>query len=266
MRVLSLGAGVQSTAVLLMSLTGELEPLDAAIFADTGWEPEATYRHVEWLRGECARAGVLLSTVTAGNIRSHVVDRIQAGRNFRELPIFSINQRGRKGRLRRQCTKAFKIEPINREIRRLAGMTGKRWKGAPCEQWFGISLDESATRMRDSAVPWLVNRYPLVERRMTRHDCEVWLTSHGYAVPPKSSCIGCPFHNKALWVEMRALRPAEFADAVAFDHAIRALPGGKSEGYVHASRKPLELVNLSTPEERGQLSIFDEECQGVCEL
>jgi hypothetical protein len=25
-------------------------------------------------------------------------------------------------------------------------------------------------------------------------------------------------------------------------------------------------VNLTTPEERGQVSMFEEECQGVCEL
>jgi hypothetical protein len=36
--VISLGAGVQSTTMLLMSAAGELEPLpELAIFADTGW-------------------------------------------------------------------------------------------------------------------------------------------------------------------------------------------------------------------------------------
>ena len=39
MRVLSLGAGVQSSTLLLMACHGELE-LDAAIFADTQWEPQ----------------------------------------------------------------------------------------------------------------------------------------------------------------------------------------------------------------------------------
>lgn len=54
LRVLSLGAGVQSTAVLLMSATGELPKLDAAVFADTQWEPKAVYEHLEWLIG-CSR-------------------------------------------------------------------------------------------------------------------------------------------------------------------------------------------------------------------
>ena len=45
--VLSFGAGVQSTTLLMMSLAGELPPLDAVVFADTGWEPRAVYAHLE---------------------------------------------------------------------------------------------------------------------------------------------------------------------------------------------------------------------------
>lgn len=48
--VLSLGAGVQSTTMLLMAAAGELEPLpELAIFADTGWEPATVYEHLDWL-------------------------------------------------------------------------------------------------------------------------------------------------------------------------------------------------------------------------
>lgn len=40
LRVLSLGAGVQSTTLALMAAHGEIGPMpDCAIFADTGWEP-----------------------------------------------------------------------------------------------------------------------------------------------------------------------------------------------------------------------------------
>jgi 3'-phosphoadenosine 5'-phosphosulfate sulfotransferase (PAPS reductase)/FAD synthetase len=48
MRVISLGAGVQSTTLLLLAHRGELPggPVDYAIFADTGWEPAGVYRHL----------------------------------------------------------------------------------------------------------------------------------------------------------------------------------------------------------------------------
>ena len=74
LRVLSLGAGVQSTTVLLMSLAGDLPPLDAAIFADTGSEPDAVYAHLEWLAERMADADVPLYRVDAGNLGDTVLD------------------------------------------------------------------------------------------------------------------------------------------------------------------------------------------------
>src|SRR3974390_3296510 len=72
-RILSLGAGGQSTTLALMGAQGGIEPMpDCAIFADTQWEPKAVYRHLEWLRSP----GVLpfpVHVVTAGNIREHML-------------------------------------------------------------------------------------------------------------------------------------------------------------------------------------------------
>ena len=56
-RVLNLGAGVQSTTLLLMSIRGEIAQLDHAIFADTGWEPKAVYQHLEWAEAASQRRG-----------------------------------------------------------------------------------------------------------------------------------------------------------------------------------------------------------------
>ena len=50
LKVLSLGAGVQSTTLALMVEKGELPMVDAAIFADTGAEPQAVYDHLTWLK------------------------------------------------------------------------------------------------------------------------------------------------------------------------------------------------------------------------
>ena len=48
-RYLSLGAGVQSSTALLLAARGDIAPFDAAIFADTGWEPAAVYAHLDRL-------------------------------------------------------------------------------------------------------------------------------------------------------------------------------------------------------------------------
>ena len=50
LRVLNLGAGVQSTTLYLWALDGLIH-FDKAIFADTGDEPESVYAHLEFLRG-----------------------------------------------------------------------------------------------------------------------------------------------------------------------------------------------------------------------
>lgn len=49
--ILSLGAGVQSTALALMAEEGLIEPVVAAVFSDTGDEPQELYEHIERLRG-----------------------------------------------------------------------------------------------------------------------------------------------------------------------------------------------------------------------
>lgn len=49
--ILSLGAGVQSTALALMAERGLVEKPVAAIFSDTGDEPATVYQHLEKLRG-----------------------------------------------------------------------------------------------------------------------------------------------------------------------------------------------------------------------
>jgi len=250
-----------------MAITEQIEPLDAAIFADTGWEPAAVYEHMDWLRGKCERAGLPLLTVSGGNLRTDVLARTASGRSVAQLPFhLAVEDRNTgtgHGILRRNCTRDYKIVPIQRQLRALAGMTGKRWRGEPVEQWLGISYDEVG-RMRDSRDKWIMLRYPLVERRMRRSDCVTWLESNGFPTPPKSACIGCPFHGDATWQMMRRDRPGEFADAVAFDAAARTLPGLRSLTYLHRSLLPLADVDLSTPAERGQASLFDLECEGHC--
>lgn len=50
--VLNLGAGVQSTALYLMIMRGELDiTLDCAVFSDLGEEPKSVYDHLDYLIG-----------------------------------------------------------------------------------------------------------------------------------------------------------------------------------------------------------------------
>ena len=122
------------------------------------------------------------------------------------------------------------------------------------EQVVGISLDE-ARRMRTSKERSTFLSYPLVHMGLSRHDCMNWLTRNGYPIPPKSSCVGCPFHSNREW---RAVMksPVEWKQAVNLDNRIRSIEGFRGNLFLHRSCKPLEEVDLSTPEERGQ-GVFD---------
>lgn len=258
LRILGLGAGVQSTTIALLSKDGLLPPLDCAIFADTGWEPKAVYRHLDWLMPQLPFP---VHRVSAGTSIPEQYERTP-GTRFVSLPMFTEGG----GRLWRQCTKQWKIEPIHAKVRELLGLKkGEHARKDPqVEHWYGISLDE-ANRMRDSDHTWVHNRYPLVfDKPMTRRGCLKWLREHGYPEPVRSACIGCPFHSNTEWRAMKQDRPEEFQEAVDFERTIAAaVAPHKKRAYLHRSLRPLDEVDFSTPEERGQLNWL-QECTGLC--
>ena len=60
LRILSLGAGVQSSTLALMIEKGEIPMVDAAIFADTMGEPKAVYTHLNWLEKQLSPSKIFI--------------------------------------------------------------------------------------------------------------------------------------------------------------------------------------------------------------
>jgi hypothetical protein len=244
--VLSLGAGVQSTTLALMAAQGEITPMpDCAIFADTQWEPGAVYAHLERL---VPLLPFPVHRVSAGDLRGAIVEE-----GYAPVPWFLQFPDGERTIGRRQCTYQFKLRPLRRKLVEL--MDGKRPAGG-IELWLGISTDE-VYRVRASGVQYIVNRYPLIERRLNRSDCKAWLERNGFALPPKSACVGCPFRSNEAWA---SVTPAEFADAVAIDRLIRERSSSGSQ-FMHRSYRPLAEVDLAA---RDQADLFGNECEGLC--
>lgn len=268
--VISLGAGVQSTTMALMAAHGEIGPMpDAAIFADTQGEPEAVYKHLAWLKTVLPFP---VHEVTGGNLwkSASTVRRTRDGQRSyikTAIPVFMVDGL-RKGRGKRHCTQDFKIRPVNRKIRELAGLRAVRKKdGVIADVWIGISADE-ALRAKANILPYLRSRWPLLELDMDRFDCLDWMASHGYPVPPRSACTFCPFHGDNEWL---ALTPDEFAGAAAMETELQAAYASTTElssvPFFHKKRLPLSEVNLvATPETRKarQLNMFNNECEGMC--
>ena len=249
-KVISLGGGLQSTALLLLSLHGVIERADCAVFADTGWERQATYDNVAMLKEYAKQFDFPIYTVKGyTSVRDQALNPTHY--DFVYMPVYQKRANTpvrQKGQTKRQCTDWFKLKPIKEFLKNEYGKT------AYFERWIGISLDE-AMRMRESDVLSEINRYPLaMELRWTRANCAEWLVKQGFGIPSKSACIGCPYHGNDTWL---ALTEEERQDVIELDESLRDLPVRK--GKEHRQKPKLtqkgqgELIDLQEFDDRNDI-------------
>lgn len=259
-RVLSLGAGVQSSTMALMAHEGLFEQKpDFMVFADTGWEPAPVLEHLEWLKKTIS---IPIHICKKGDLDKDILKALSPGGNqFASAPFYTLNEKGKKGMGRRQCTREYKITPIAKKIREILGYKPRQRmkKDDWVEVWVGISTDE-IMRMKPSRYWWQKNTWPLIEKNMSRQDCLKWYEGRGYRTPAKSACIGCPFHDDAFWLDMKNNRPKEFEKAVEFDKQMR-MHNTPVKNFVHRQCKPLDEVKFKKDD---QQDLFNNECEGMC--
>ena len=248
-KVLSLGWGVQSWTLAAMVALGDFEPVDLMIHADTTHEASWTYEFAEKYTPWLKERGVKVETVKPSQNKLDAFDNY--GGVF--IPAFTDSPSG-GGMLRRQCTGSWKIAPMRRYLQSIR-------KGRHVEMWLGITTDE-AQRMKIADVKYIVNRWPLIEMDMSRNDCFAWLDDHGLERPGRSACSFCPFHNTAEWRKIMASEPDRKA-AIEHDRAIRKIRP-PFDLYIHPSRQPIDEVDLRSDADKGQMSLWDNECDGIC--
>jgi hypothetical protein len=274
LRILSLGAGVQSSTLALMIEKGQVPMVDAAIFADVKGEPKAVYEWLDYLKTQVTKYPIYV--VTWRNLKQDILDAAQGNYKAFTAPFFTKNiETGKKGMLRRQCTSDYKIKPVVQKIRELLGLekNEKRKKGTKVDLLMGISKDE-VSRMKTNPLKYINNVYPLVEMEMRRSDCLTWMEEHRYPKPPRSACTFCPFHSTAEWRELKKNKE-EWAEVVAMDKAIRSQErfkeknagsdSLKDELYLHRKCIPIDEINFD--EEDKQADLFygmENECEGMC--
>lgn len=258
--LLSLGAGVQSSTMAMMAARGLITPMPrAAVFADTQDEPASVYRWLDWLE---SKLPFPVHRVTVGRLSDEEV-RIRrskkSGAFYRRGLIPAYLDGGAP--VFRHCTQEFKLRPIYREYRRIAGIH-PTCRTPQVTQWIGISADE-AQRMKPSRKSWCVNRWPLVDLLMSRQNCREWFARHGYPQPPRSACRFCPYHSDTEWSRLKTEEPKDFAQAVAFEQSVQAVcqQVGQAKVFLHRSLKPLDVVAFASDH---QPNLFDDECEGMC--
>ena len=269
--ILNLGAGVQSTALFLMSLDGDLDIVyNFAIFADTGDEPESVYVHLEWLKS--LEGGTPIIVRSAGCLGDDIINNFNdPDKRVASIPAFTLDENANKGILMRQCTSEYKIQVIEKAIRRdVLGLAPRKRIPKDVELWqhMGFSYDEpgraARARGRFEQRGWSKVRFPLIEDEMTRHNCVVYLEGRVPHHVPRSACVFCPYKSNREWLSLKKHDAAGWERACEVDDAMRHDRRGKREAelFLHRSAQPLKDCKL----DEDQLDLFGMECEGGCGL
>ena len=276
-RFLSLGAGVQSSTLALMIEKGQVPMVKAGIFADTGAEPEAVYKWFEWLKSQVSFP---IYKVKIGNLYWHTLwflNNMPLIDDGLSMPFFTKeNTKRGVGMMRRSCTYNYKILPVTMKIRNLLGVRkykkiNKKTNEKGIDLLLGISYDE-LLRMKQNKNKYFNNIYPLVDLKINRQDCIDWVKKNYNKIPPRSSCIFCPYHSNKDWLKIKQNKN-DWDKLVKFDRGLRDNKDWWGQGkrniknknnlYLHHSCKPIEEVDFKIKDDN-KSNLTDACEEGYC--
>jgi 3'-phosphoadenosine 5'-phosphosulfate sulfotransferase (PAPS reductase)/FAD synthetase len=241
-QIWSSGGGTQSTAIAALICQGELSP-DLSIIVDTERELSTTWDYLDkWVMPALKAAGVILHVIPKSDYAT-----VDLMRNDDVLIPAFTTESGSIGKLPTYCSNEWK----QRVMRRWAVEQGVK----QADVWIGFTIDEMK-RVTQPVGKWQ-NKYPLIERRMTRGDCIALVKRMGWPDPPRSSCWMCPNKPHHEWEWQRINAPADFAKAVEFEKHIQT----KDEDlWLTDTGRPLSEADFSKPDD-----LFTGRCtSGMC--
>lgn len=236
-KYLSFGGGVNSVAMLLLLLK-EKGSYDEAIFVDHGADWPETYEYFNMLQEWLAENGHDQITVLSPDIGT------VEGQRFDRLFDYYEFKKNVPTRRYRDCTRRAKIAPIRKYVE------------TPCFMLLGISDDE-AHRAKISTKKSIENRYPLIEREISRDDCKKIIASSGLPVPIRSGCFCCPFQRKSQFRTLRRKHPDLFCQIEKIENAAAKEHSGRN---VYLKGVPIrDYIDES------QMSLFDADEYPPCQ-
>ena len=176
MKILSYGAGVNSTAILILYAQGKLK-VDAVVFADTGAEHPETYAFIDtYIKPLCAKLDLPFHVVSGGNLyEDYWQKRIIPFRQFRS------------------CTDRYKIRPLKKFV--------EKTYGSDFTFILGIDFGEKNRATRYQGINF---EFPLIDLHIDREGCKQMIREYGLPIPIKSGCFFCPFTTKTGWLNLLA--------------------------------------------------------------
>jgi len=249
---LCLGAGVQSSAMLLYIYDGVIKKPDYIVFSDTGSEMPYTYEHIEnTLKPFCEeKLNMPLIVVRGGKIEDGAFQDYDLHEFYYERNL--IPMRGI-----RSCTDRFKIAPIRRFMRSIVGFTNKGTinkngsllkKTHLCSIQLGITTDENH-RMHTSDVKWVRNTFPLIENNLSWTDCKERMAQEGWSTE-KSGCFICPYQGLKSWRLLRTRYPPLFIKALDMEEALITKRPNRTYGFL---REKILLKDFNWKGEKEEL-------------
>lgn len=207
---LSYGGGVNSTAMLLL-LADEGQEFES-IYVDHGCDwPETR----EYVRMIAERYPITILTPQV--------------EGYDNLYAYADHYKIIPSRRQRWCTHKFKVAVINTYVEK------------PCFSLIGFSTDE-AHRAKIQCEGGIENRFPLLEREISRKKCKEIIREHGLPVPIKSGCWFCPFQRIGQWKKLRRKHPELYCKAKGLED--REIERRQKTGRkpIYLNKKPLDRV------------------------
>lgn len=226
------GGGVQSTAIAVLILRGDLPKPDIAVIADTERELSTTWEYMEkYTAPALARIGVVLHRVKKSEFTK--ID-LFSGKNGKSLLIPAFTTQGKDvGKLPGYCSNEWKKYVVQR-------FATQRFGVKKACQWIGISTDELRRARQSSSGKW-ATRYPLIELKMSRGDCQALVDAHGWEPPPRSSCWMCPNHREDEWAWIQFNAPSDFVKAAYLERDIQKID---QHAWLHSECKPIDTIDF----------------------
>lgn len=268
MKILSCGAGMQSTALALIScrqIHGETKyphvpRYDAVIYCDLGIEPVWVIDQVKFIEHACLEAGIPFYILQSDLYRDYM-DYFGKSR-VSGMPFWTLDADGKPGRIgRRACTVDYKILMIQKFVR--SYMLGYRPRQRLREEdigahelHIGFSLEE-ASRSFPSHHRMFENKFPLIDMGWERADTYRYNLEEWGLDSKASACLICPFHKNYFFQHIKHNFPADYANVVQFDDMLeQRQPLSKIKNRIFLSRSRKRIRDL-TPADCNDAQTFE---------
>lgn len=271
MKILSFGAGMQSTALALMScenakaimsdktLPYPLVPIyDAVIFCDLGFEPSWVKTQAEFVHTACDSVGIRYEKLEAPLYQD--LTRNFGKKRVVSIPWWTLDENGHKSKMPRNCTLDYKVQIISKYVRwvLLGYKKHQRLRDEDKkahELHMGFSFEERR-RCKENPNPMFVNKFPLVEMKLKRKDNYAYIRDVWGLDTKASACCFCPFHRNYFFSYLKEHESKTYTELLEVDELLKnnsPKPPMDSELFISRSRK--RIADL-LPEECNDAECF----------